>query len=222
MLVPPLDADEAQRIEPVKGPNVSDLPDLSPLPDEMEVPVLLKVGDNISTDEISPAGAQALPYRSNIPKLADFTFRGVDEEYPSRARECGPHAVVAGDNYGQGSSREHAAITPRYLGLTLVIARSFARIHWQNLANFGVLAVEFTEPDDLDRIEPGDVLCLEGVRDQLPDSRELTVVNTTRDQRYTVRHRLSPRQVESVLAGGRIPMLRERGVGGDDAEAKAS
>jgi aconitate hydratase len=210
MLVPPLDPEQAFREKLVRGSNISRLPDNDPLPDELELPVLLKMGDNISTDEISPAGAQALPYRSNIPQLAEFTFRGVDESYPKRAREAGMHAVVAGDNYGQGSSREHAAITPRHLGLAVVIARSYARIHWQNLANFGVLALEFTEPDDLDRIEPDDVLRLEGLRDQLANKGELTVTNTTRGQRFTVCHRLSPRQVEGVLAGGRIPLLRKQ------------
>jgi aconitate hydratase len=171
------------------------------------VPVLLKMGDDISTDEISPAGARALPYRSNIPKLSDFTFAGVDEEYPARARDTGPHAVVAGDNYGQGSSREHAAITPRYLGLAVVIARSFARIHWQNLANFGVLALEFTNPDDLNSIEPGDKLEFDDLRATIRDSTEITTTNRTKNERYTLRHRLSPRQVDAVLAGGRISVL---------------
>jgi aconitate hydratase len=164
MLVAPLPPEQARQEQLERGPNISGLPDLSRLPDTMELPVLLKMGDNISTDEISPAGARALPYRSNIPALAEFTFHGVDEQYPSRAKESGAHAVVAGDNYGQGSSREHAAITPRYLGLAVVIARSFARIHWQNLANFGILALEFANPADLDRIEPGDVLRLDDLR----------------------------------------------------------
>jgi aconitate hydratase len=207
MLVAPLPPEQAGEEPLVRGPNISRLPEGEPLPDTLELPVLLRMGDNVSTDEISPAGARALPYRSNIPKLAEFTFGGVDESYPRRARDAGAHAVVAGDNYGQGSSREHAAITPRYLGLAVVIARSYARIHWQNLANFGVLALEFTEPADLDRIEPGDVLRLEGLHDRLPAATDLTVTNTTRDQRYTVRHRLSPRQVEAVLAGGRIAAM---------------
>ncbi|QYN40820.1 aconitate hydratase [Pseudonocardia sp. DSM 110487] len=205
MLVPPLPPEEAAREPLVRGPNISRLPDSEPLPDSLELPVLLRMGDNVSTDEISPAGARALPYRSNIPKLAEFTFNGVDESYPQRARDTGRHAVVAGDNYGQGSSREHAAITPRFLGLAVVIARSYARIHWQNLANFGVLALEFTDPADLDRIEPGHVVRLDGLRDALPVASELTVTNTSRGEKYVVRHRLSPRQVEAVLAGGRIP-----------------
>jgi aconitate hydratase len=207
MLVPPLPPEHAQAEELQRGSNISALPDSEPLTDELRVPVLLKMGDDISTDEISPAGARALPYRSNIPKLSDFTFAGVDEEYPARARDTGPHAVVAGDNYGQGSSREHAAITPRYLGLAVVIARSFARIHWQNLANFGVLALEFTNPDDLNSIEPGDKLEFDDLRATIRDSTEITTTNRTKNERYTLRHRLSPRQVDAVLAGGRISVL---------------
>jgi aconitate hydratase len=207
MLVAPLDQDEASEQELERGPNISALPEFDPLPDTLELPVLLTMGDDISTDEISPAGARALPYRSNIPELAEFTFRGVDRDYPQRARGAGEHAVVAADNYGQGSSREHAAITPRYLGLRLVIARSYARIHWQNLANFGILALEFTDPEDLERISSGDVLRVDNVRDQLADSAEMSLRNTTREQTYQLRHRLSPRQVDAVLAGGRIPQL---------------
>jgi aconitate hydratase len=210
MLVAPLPAEQAEREELVRGPNISALPELDPLPDSLELPVLLRMGDNVSTDEISPAGARALPYRSNIPELAEFTFAGVDERYPDRAREAGPHAVVAGDNYGQGSSREHAAITPRYLGLAVVLARSYARIHWQNLANFGILACEFADPADLEQIEPGDVLTLENLRATLPESHELTAVDRAKDRTYRLRHSLSQRQVESVLAGGRIAHLAQR------------
>src|SRR3954451_8106647 len=208
MLVPPLPSDEAARVELVKGPNISSLPELTPLPDRLGAPVLLVMGDDVSTDEISPAGAKALPYRSNIPKLAEFTFTRVDETYPARAHDTGPHAAVAARNYGQGSSREHAAITPRYLGLTVVIAQSYARIHWQNLVNFGVLPLEFTDPDDLDQIRPGDVLHLTNLPATLPDTRELAFrigYGTTTQ----VKHRLSPRQVNTLTAGGRIPQLAQ-------------
>ncbi|MGW0017995.1 aconitate hydratase [Rhodococcus sp. NPDC003382] len=213
MLVPPPPEEDARGIEPVKGPNISSLPDFPPLPDRIESPVLLKVADNISTDEISPAGARALPFRSNIPKLSQFTFTQVDETYPERAAETKDttgHIVVGGENYGQGSSREHAAITPRYLGLRAVLAKSFARIHWQNLANFGVLALEFANPDDYDVIEQGDVLVLDGLRDALVAGPELSVHNSTRNTDIPVRHRLSPRQLEDVLAGGIIPKLALR------------
>jgi aconitate hydratase len=210
MLVPPLDAEEAKSVEPVKGPNISSLPELSPLPDQIEAPVLLKVADNISTDEISPAGVQALPLRSNIPKLAMFSFTRIDDSYPERAQQAGEggHIIVAGDNYGQGSSREHAAIAPRYLGLRVVIAKSFARIHWQNLANYGILALEFENPDDYDSIDQDDTLRLQNLN-ALDKEDVLQVDNVSKESSFPVRHRLSPRQVKDVLAGGLIPRLNQ-------------
>ncbi|GAB7034922.1 hypothetical protein JCM4914_63830 [Streptomyces platensis subsp. malvinus] len=212
MLEPPLPPDEALRVELERGPNISALPELDPLPDEMELPVLLKAGDDVSTDEISPAGAKALPYRSNIPKLAEFTLTRLDPDYPRRAkevREGGGHVIVAGENYGQGSSREHAALTPRHLGLRAVLAKSYARIHWQNLANFGVLALEFDDPDAYGRIGPGDRLRLTGLHEALAEHGPpaLRVRNTTRDEEYPVHHRLSPGRRRAVLAGGIIPAL---------------
>jgi aconitate hydratase len=211
MLVAPLPKEEAQQVEPVKGPNISALPELSPLPDEIEAPVLLKVDDNVSTDEISPAGARALPFRSNIPKLAMFSFTQIDESYPQRAEQAKQtgHVVVGGENYGQGSSREHAAIAPRHLGLRIVIAKSFARIHWQNLANFGVMALEFDNADDYDTVDQDDTLRLSGLRDTLAGQETLQVDNVTKETSFTVRHRLSPRQVKDVLSGGLIPRLAE-------------
>jgi aconitate hydratase len=200
-------------VELIKGPNISTLPDFEPLPDEIEAPVLIKVGDDLSTDEIMPAGQRVLPYRSNIPKISEFAFSQVDESYPDRARKVQQrgHIIVGGDNYGQGSSREHAAIAPRYLGLRAVIAKSFARIHWQNLANFGVLGLEFDDPADYDGVDIDDVLALRDLRAALGrENRRLTVENTTKNASYTLRHRLSRRQVNMVLAGGLIPMLKEK------------
>ncbi|QUH02816.1 aconitate hydratase [Saccharopolyspora erythraea] len=210
MLEPPLPEEQAREVELVKGTNVSALPEFDALPDRMELPVLLKAGNDVSTDEISPAGARALPLRSNIPALAEFSFAGVDSDYPARAREAvGGHAVVGGDNYGQGSSREHAAIAPRYLGLRVVLARSFARIHWQNLANFGIVPLEFDDPGEYERIEVGDVLELSDLRRGLSDN-EITIRDTSRDLVIRASHRLSPRQVEAVLAGGVIPLIATR------------
>jgi aconitate hydratase len=211
MLVPP--KDDGGDVELIKGPNIKSLPDFDPLPDEMDLEVLLKVGDDISTDEIMPAGQRVLPYRSNIPAMSDFVYWQVDETYSERARAVKDkgHAIVGGDNYGQGSSREHAAIVPRYLGLRLVLAREFARIHWQNLANFGILALELTSPRDYHRIEQGDVVRLENLRKSLRNARkEVEVLNVSRDERYLCRHRLSRRQVDMVLAGGLIPVFRAR------------
>ena len=216
MLEGPLPAEVAAKVKLVKGENISSLPVFTALADRIEAPVILVVGDDISTDEILPAGARVLPYRSNIPKLAEFTFDQIDDTYPTRAaetRDGSGHIVVAGANYGQGSSREHAAITPRFLGLRAVLAVSFARIHWLNLANFGVLALEFTDAADHDRIQRGDVLVLAGIREALVAGTEITVHNKTRDEDYTARHRLSTRQVDMLLAGGLIPWLQERRAG---------
>jgi aconitate hydratase len=209
MLEEPAPAEEAGEVELVKGPNISGLPEFDRFPDEFEIPILLKVGDDISTDDISPAGAAALPYRSNIPKLAQFAFVRIDEDYPSKAEEIkeSGHAIVGGDNYGQGSSREHAAICPRYLGLRVVIAKSFARIHWQNLANFGILALEFTDAGDYDALEQGATLSFSGVRDALANGSEIT--GTVDGTEYTFRHQLSERQVSMVLAGGLIRQIAE-------------
>jgi len=209
----PLPPEDAALIDLVKGQNIASLPAFSPLADYIEAPVLLVLGDDVSTDEILPAGARVLPYRSNIPKLAEFTFGQLDETYPSRAlkiRDTSGHILVAGSNYGQGSSREHAAITPRFLGLQVVLAISFARIHWQNLANFGVLALQFEDASDYQRIQQGDVLRLEGIRDALTSGTEIAVHNTTRNETYSVRHRLSVRQIGMLLAGGLIPWIQNQ------------
>jgi aconitate hydratase len=212
MLEAPLPQQQALRVELVKGPNISALPDFEPLPDRIEAPVALKVGDDVSTDEILPAGAPVLPYRSNIPRLADFTFSQVDETYAQRVRESKDstgHIVVGGANYGQGSSREHAAIAPAYLGLRAVLAVSFARIHWQNLANFGVLALEFTDAENYQRTEQDDVLVIENIREAVSSGTDVMVRNVTRDLEYRARHRLSDRQVQMMLAGGLIAWLRK-------------
>ena len=212
MLQAPLPAEQARQVELVKGPNITGLPELTPVLDRIEAPVGLKVGDNVSTDEILPAGAKVLPYRSNIEKISEFTFGQVDEDYVERVtamKDTTGHLIVAGENYGQGSSREHAVIAPRYLGLQAVIAKSFARIHWQNLANFGILALELVDTEDYDDIEQGDTLVLEGVRDAMEAGTTVQARNRRNDSTYELRHRLSPRQVTMVLAGGQIPLLRQ-------------
>ncbi|HEY7489138.1 MAG TPA: aconitate hydratase [Streptosporangiaceae bacterium] len=201
MLMPPPGAETDAEL--IKGPNIASLPDFEPPPGHIEAPVLLKVGDDVSTDEISPGGAQALPLRSNIPRLAEFTLTRIDENYPRRANETGTHMIVAGDNYGQGSSREHAAITTRHLGLCAVLAKSFARIHRQNLVNFGVLPLQFTDPDDYHRIEQGDRLAFD------ISGGEVSVRNTSKDETYDCRAGLSKRQEEILRAGGVIPQLKQ-------------
>ncbi|MDY7106920.1 MAG: aconitate hydratase [Actinomycetota bacterium] len=205
MLVRP--PEDTTSVEIHKGPNIVSLPELDPMPDELSGPVLLKVGDDISTDEILPAGARVLPFRSNLPKISEFTFDQVDETYHDRAmdvRDAGGHLVIGGDNYGQGSSREHAALAPRYLGLRAVISKGFARIHWQNLANFGVLPLTFVDPADYEAVDQGDELVVEDVRTALEKGEDLVVRNTTKDTTIAVRHTLSDRQVKDLLAGSRI------------------
>jgi len=205
----PLPPERSRAVELIKAPSIGSLPELGPLPESLDLPVAIKVGDDISTDEIMPAGARALPYRSNIARLADFAFGQIDEDYPERVRKAGEHAIVGGANYGQGSSREHAALVPRYLGLRLVIAKSYARIHWQNLVNFGVLPLEFTDPADYEDIHQGDQLVIENAPGVLAGGAQITIRNGSTGQAYQVRHRLSPRQIKIVLAGGLIPLLAQ-------------
>ena len=173
----------------------------------------LALRDDISTDEIMPAGEQVLPYRSNIPAISKFVFARIDETYHERALEylrCGPF-VVAGRNYGQGSSREHAAIAPRYLGLRAVLAKDFARIHRQNLANFGILPLTFADPTDWERVDQNDVLVLPDVRAEIQRGNRVSVVNSTKSVTFEATHEMTARQVEMVLAGSLINLTRERG-----------
>ena len=213
MLLPPVPREEARRVELVKGPNIASLPDLEPLADAIELPVLLKVGDDISTDEIMPAGGRVLPFRSNIPRISEFAFDVIDDTYARRAkevRERGGHVVVGGDNYGQGSSREHAALAPRFLGLRLVIAKSFARIHWQNLVNFGVLPLTFAEPGDYDALERDEVICIPALHQALRAGGELVARLSGQDRELRLRHDLSKRQLDVLLVGGVINWVRSR------------
>ncbi|MCO5168607.1 MAG: aconitate hydratase [Planctomycetes bacterium] len=212
-LAPPLPPEAAKRVTLVKGPNIASLPELPPIGDALEVEVALKLGDDVSTDEIIPAGSRVLPFRSNVVKISEFLFEPIDPTYPARARdrrERGGHAIVAGENYGQGSSREHAALAPRFLGLQVVLARGFARIHAQNLVNFGVLPLRFAHPDDLGALAQGDVLVLRGLRRAVSSGREVRVEHRPSGRTFLALHDLSPRQVEVLLAGGLIPWIRER------------
>ncbi|QGJ70394.1 Isopropylmalate isomerase large subunit [Planctomycetales bacterium 10988] len=208
LLQEPPTPEESKQVTLQKGPNISSLPDFEPLPRSLELQALLKVGDDISTDEIMPAGARVLPYRSNIPRIAEFVYDIVDPTYSTRAKEQFEatrvgHFIIGGENYGQGSSREHAAIAPRYLGLRAVIAKSFARIHWQNLVNFGVLPLTFADPADYDHLESGDQIVLENL-DLLDQAKELTLLNLTQDRAIPVIHDYSPRQIRILAAGSLI------------------
>jgi aconitate hydratase len=210
MLIPPIP--HGEHVALVKGPNIESLPPFDPLPDTVEGPVLIKLGDHISTDEIMPAGQRVLPYRSNIPVISTFVFAQVDETYHQRAMQYqrSGSLIVAGRNYGQGSSREHAAIAPRYLGVKAVIAKGFARIHWQNLINFGILPLTFADPDDWNKIEQGDIVRLADVRQAIQHGQQVKGINQTKHETYVLQHAMSPRQVEMILAGSLINLFRER------------
>lgn len=211
MLQPPLPLEEAKKVPLIKGPNISSLPELHPLHDSYELPVLLKVGDNITTDEIMPAGARVLPFRSNIPEISKFVYDIIDETYYDRAREAhksGGHIIVGGDNYGQGSSREHAALAPRFLGLQVVIVKSFARIHWSNLINFGILPLTFADPTDFDKIKQGDTIKIENVIASIQNGNELTA--TCGGQNFKLTHTMSERQVEVLTQGGLINWVKHQ------------
>ncbi|HBT46260.1 MAG TPA: aconitate hydratase [Peptococcaceae bacterium] len=194
-------------VEIRRGPNIKPLPAAQPLPEEISAPVLLKLGDNITTDDISPAGAKYLPLRSNIPALAEHAFEGIDPTFAGRAREAGRGIIVGGQNYGQGSSREHAALCPMYLGIKAVIAKSFARIHRSNLINFGILPLIFVREEDYEGVEQGDVLALD-LRGGL-EAEVLTIRNVTRGTSFQVRHGLSPRQRRILLAGGLLNYTKQ-------------
>ncbi len=209
MLLSPSDGSEPVELQ--IGPNIKPLPAFDPLPESVSGLVMLKVGDDISTDEIMPAGAQILPFRSNIPEISKYTFNRVDEYFYARVVAHGKRNffVIAGHNYGQGSSREHAALAPRYLGLRAVLAKSFARIHWQNLVNFGMLPLVFVDPADYDRIQADDELEIPKLRVSLNSGDTLRVLNKTRKRSFETRQTLSPRQIEMIMEGSLINVIRK-------------
>jgi aconitate hydratase len=207
MLVAP--PEDGSNVKLEKGPNIQALPPFDPLPDVVEGPVIIKVGNDISTDEIMPAGTEVLPYRSNIPEISKFVFGRVDHTFYQRAmryQETGS-IIVAGTNYGQGSSREHAAIAPRFLGVRVVIAQSFARIHWQNLVNFGILPLTFQDPKTWNKIEQGDILVLLDLREAIQRGREVTVTNKSKNETFVAEHKLTERQLAMVLSGSLLNLL---------------
>jgi aconitate hydratase len=215
MLDEPIPEEDAKQIKPEKGPNIASIPKMDHIPDELEIPILLKMGDNISTDEILAGGARVLPFRSNLPEISKFTFEIIDETYHERGKETvesGGHAVVAGYNYGQGSSREHAALAPRYLGLRVALVKDFARIHWQNLVNFGVLPLTFVKEEDYDLLEQGDVLEIKDVKEKIKNESEFEINVRGKEQKIKVTHALSERQKEIMLKGGIINWVKDRAV----------
>ena len=207
-ILPPVPEAEAKDIEILRGPNIKEFPKSRALTDTVRAPLVLKVGDNITTDHIMPAGSKILPYRSNIPYLSRFCFGVCDETFPARAKEAGQSIVLGGSNYGQGSSREHAALVPLYLGVRCVIAKSFARIHVANLVNAGILPLTFADPNAYDQIRQGDMLTLSNIFAGL-ETGEITLQNETTGQTFQLNCSFSQRQREILLAGGLLDYTRE-------------
>ena len=210
LVIPPVEPGLEDTVEVVRGPNIKPFPMGKALPQEVSGQVLLKMEDNITTDHIAPSDAKLLPFRSNVPYLSDFCLTPVDKDFPARAKAMGGGILVAGSNYGQGSSREHAALVPLYLGIRAVIAKSFARIHQANLINNGILPMTFADEADYDRIDQGDELTLPGVRALVEaGSAEFTLRNVTKDEEYKVLLPLTERQKGCILCGGLLNYTRE-------------
>jgi aconitate hydratase len=202
MLLAPLE--DGSMVELIKGVNIKPIPVPQPLDEEFKGPLLIKLNDNISTDDILPAGSNVLPFRSNIYEISKFIYERIDPTYHQRALEHQKegHFIIGGFNYGQGSSREHAALVPSYLGVKAVITKSWARIHRSNLINFGILPLTFKELENYDSIELGNELRLRMVRECLINNEPLILENLTKNESYAVEHNLSERQIEILLAGG--------------------
>ncbi len=210
MIELPAPESEAASVIVERGPNIKPFPLSEKLPDSLEKECILKVGDNITTDHIMPAGSKILPYRSNIPYLSKYCFAVCDESFPERAKQSGGGIVVGGSNYGQGSSREHAALVPLYLGIRAVITKSFARIHKANLINSGILPLVFADPSDYDRIEQGDLLVLPAVKEELASGAEITLTDKTKGFSCKLICDCSERQREMLMYGGLINMMKEK------------
>ncbi len=204
IILKPLPVEEAVKVEIVRGPNIRPLPEFPPLPDNLTGQALIKVGNNITTDHIMPAGAKILPLRSNIPEISRHVFEAVEPDFHKKALEKKGGFILGGDNYGQGSSREHAALAPKYLGVKAVIVRSFARIHLANLINFGIVPLSFENPEDYDKVDVGDNLDVE-----IGDLKGKVILNNlTKNVRIPLVHTLSPLDAEILKAGGKLPWIK--------------
>jgi len=210
MLIAPIE----ESTELIKGPNIKTLPDFDEIPDELEIPILLKMGDDISTDGILKAGADVLPLRSNIPELSKYAYYAIDESFYDRSiqnkKTHTGFCVIAGDNYAQGSSREHAALSPRYLGQKFAIAKSYARIGWQNLINFGIIPFEFTNTNDWEKLEQGDILRIENLRTSIKNRDSVTAIVKEKNIEIPLTYTISERQIEIILKGGVINFVKQK------------
>src|SRR4030043_1961742 len=204
--------EDTKDLKVLKGPNIKEVPIKEPLGEKIEADVLLKLGDNITTDDIMPAGSAILPLRSNIPAISEFVFSNIDNTFSKRANEAkikGGGIIIGGENYGQGSSREHAAIAPMYLGLHVVIAKSFARIHRSNLINFGILPLHFKNTDDYERVENGDRLLIPDTKKSLTENQTYNVFNMKKNYSFEIFSHFNDREKEILLAGGLLPYTKK-------------
>ena len=209
MIAMPASVEDADSVEVMYGPNIKPFPKTEAMPADITAKAVLKVGDNITTDHIMPAGAKILPYRSNIPYLSNFCFKQCDEKFAEHCKQAGKGIIIGGANYGQGSSREHAALVPLYLGVKAVITKSFARIHCANLVNAGIIPFTFADEADYDKISVNDELCLENIRDSIANGTDVTLKNLTTGESYKLDYQLSERQRDILLAGGLLDYTRE-------------
>ena len=209
MIEMPASPEEADKVEVLYGPNIKPFPTTEKLPENITAKAILKVGDDITTDHIMPAGAKILPYRSNIPYLSQFCFAVCDKTFAERCKAEGKGIIIGGANYGQGSSREHAALVPLYLGIKAVITKSFARIHCANLINAGILPLNFENEADYDKISQGDELSLPNIKEEIEAGKPVVLKNLTTGESYELKYDLSKRQKDIILAGGLLNYTRE-------------
>lgn len=202
MVAAPIEAEKMNEVEVLRGPNIKPFPETTELCDNLCVPCSLKVEDNITTDHIMPAGSKILPLRSNIPEISKYCFTVCDDKFPERAKSMGASIIVGGENYGQGSSREHAALAPLYLGVKAVLVKSFARIHRANLVNAGILPLTFADPKDYDMISLGDELVIEGLRDTVANGGDVKILNKTNGKEIVCKCELTDRNKDIILSGG--------------------
>lgn len=200
--------DDPSNVEVIRGPNIKPLPEFSPLPEKLIGTVLIKLGDNITTDDILPSGAKVMALRSNLEAISEFVFERLDPTFAQRAKLCGGGFIIGGENYGQGSSREHAALAPRYLGVRAVIAKSFARIHHANLVNFGILPLTFSRGEDYELVSCGDELEMPDVVGRLKEGQPIVVRNLSNGGEFVAQYSLTRRQIEIILAGGVLNIVR--------------
>ena len=211
MVVAPATVEEMDSVEVLRGPNIKPYPKTSPLTDSIDVPCSLKVGDNITTDHIMPAGAKILPLRSNIPAISEHCFTVCDKDFPTRAKQLGSSIIVGGVNYGQGSSREHAALAPLYLGIKAVVVKSFARIHRANIINAGILPLTFADEADYDAISEGDELSIPDVKKLISEGKDIVIINKTTGKEILTKCELSERTRDIIIAGGLLNYTKENG-----------